>query len=65
MNKNIFIGIVVGLSFYALYTIGQRKKEKWRMEQDKEQERKLLYDAPVSRKCECQHQYCTCGRHVL
>jgi hypothetical protein len=63
--KSIFIGIALGTAFYTLYTIGQRKKEQWRMKQKEEQGKKLLFDAPVSRRCECHNQYCTCGKHVL
>lgn len=63
--KNFLIGIVSGLALYTLYIKTQKKRDESRLKQAEDNKRELLFDAKVDRKCECEHQYCTCGRHVL
>lgn len=63
--KNFLIGIVSGLALYTLYIKTQAKRDESRKKEDAKKEKELLFDARVDRKCECQDQYCTCGRHLL
>ena len=64
--RSFLIGLATGLAFYTLYIKTQKKRDDARTRQIEENEKQLLFDAPVSRKCECQDQHvCTCGRHLI
>lgn len=63
--KNFLIGIVSGLALYTLYIKTQKKRDESRGKEEEKKKKELLFDARVDRKCECEHQYCTCGRHLL
>ena len=63
--KHFLIGIVSGLALYTLYIKTQAKRDESRKKQMTDKQKELLFDAKVDRKCECENQYCTCGRHLL
>jgi hypothetical protein len=65
MKKTILAGLIGGIGGFLLSILYNRYNEKYSIEY-KNKQKELLHDSTKwGRKCQCQNQYCTCGKHLL
>lgn len=66
--RNVLIGLLGGIIITSLYKRFKGGKILLpAVKEDNEDKRVLLYDSPHKRgrKCNCDTQYCTCGKHIV
>lgn len=66
--RNVLLGVLGGLIVSILYRKYKGVENNLpTYTGDNEDKRILLYDAPLKRerKCLCDTQYCTCGKHIV